>query len=372
MKNNNKRGMRLCSRVLVCLIATLMVFTSVPSTAMAYDNVSETDIWELDNFIEPIKYKDAKAQAVIENIYAEYRSNTKFYKGSGECYGFAEMIRKRFGSGYRKYNHRFTVTKTNLYKCLKNKKPGTHIRFSKNKSGTGRAHSMVLLKITKKEIWTVEGNYGAYNAIYIVRQPIQNLVYSLKRNGLKNIAWSMEPKGSPAKVKKLAIKALAPEDGPNAHISWQPYKKAKRYVVYRSLKKSSGYKKIATVKAAYYIDKDVTQTGRVYYKIKAVMPGNRKVTSNTVGVNRRVKAPKVYLTVDKNTEIPQCKLTWKAIPGATKYAITYTDPETGKEVRKTVKGCEWAFSSEYGLPERFEVTAASDRNKSKSLTAYLY
>lgn len=371
MKKKQHIGRSIFGRALVSLIAALMVFASVPSTVMAYDSVSE-DIWEGDNFIAPIKYKDAKAQAVIEYIYAEYGSNTKFYKGSGECYGFAEMIRKRFGSGYRKYNHRVSITKNNLYKCLKNKKPGTHIRFTGNKNGTGNAHSMVLLKITKKEIWTVEGNYGAYNAIYIERWPLADLASSLRRNGKSYIAWSMEPKGSPDKVKKLAIKVLAPEDGPNAHISWQPYKKAKSYIVYRSLKRSSGYKKIGTSKAAYYIDKDASQTGRVFYKVKAVMPGGKKKTSNVVGVNRRVKAPKVYLTEDKQSDIAKCKLTWKAVPGATKYTITYKNPETDKEERKTVKTCEWTFSSEYGLPHYFKIIAASNRSKSKSFTAYLY
>ena len=50
------------------------------------------------------------------------------YKGSGQCWGYAEMMRKRFGSGGGKtVSLNKKATKKSVYNALKDVKPGTHL-----------------------------------------------------------------------------------------------------------------------------------------------------------------------------------------------------------------------------------------------------
>lgn len=55
-------------------------------------------------------------------------------------------------------------------------------------------------------------------------------------------------------------------------IQWKKNKNAKNYIVYRSVKKDSGYEKIAKVKMArtYYVDKKAKSKKNYYYKVVVV------------------------------------------------------------------------------------------------------
>ena len=70
-------------------------------------------------------------------------------------------------------------------------------------------------------------------------------------------------------LKKPVIKTISSKKKGQVTLKWGKVTGATRYVVYRSTKKSSGYKKIATVKTTTYTDKKASSKKKYYYKIKA-------------------------------------------------------------------------------------------------------
>lgn len=57
----------------------------------------------------------------------------------------------------------------------------------------------------------------------------------------------------------------------SATLNWNKVPAAEKYQVYRSTKKSSGYKKIATVTACTYKNKSLKKGKTYYYKVRAVL-----------------------------------------------------------------------------------------------------
>lgn len=76
----------------------------------------------------------------------------------------------------------------------------------------------------------------------------------------------------------------------NIKISWKKVTDAKEYEVYRSTKKTSGFKKIAAVTEASYTDKKAAAGKNIYYKIVAVNGTKKSADSSAVSAYI-VKAP---------------------------------------------------------------------------------
>ena len=70
---------------------------------------------------------------------------------------------------------------------------------------------------------------------------------------------------------KAKLKKVSAADG-GIKITWKKNKSAKKYVVYRSTKKNSGYTRVATVKKSrtYYVDKKAKKGKKYYYKVAIV------------------------------------------------------------------------------------------------------
>ena len=362
-----------CKGIILCLLSVMLVITAMPVTVSAYDRVS--DPWYEDewDFIKSFKLKNSKQQAILEYVYADYMSGHERYKGSGQCYGYAESIRKLFGKGYKQRNYGVKPTKKNVYNKLKKLKPGTHVRFSAKKNGGGTAHSIVLLKITKDEIWYTDGNVDWNNGIRYGREPLSELCARQRDSGRKYLAWTREPKGGVPSVKNVSVKTNASFEGPETHVAWLPVKGAKKYVVYRSSLKKSGYVKIAETKSLLYIDKSENLYGKAFYKVKALKSGGKSVSSKPVKALRKLKAPIVYLTEDNSTDTTQYVFSWAAVPGAVKYKIykydTFNDKTT---LIKTVSGTNWRYTgSTDGFVELY-ISAESSRAGSESFPAYIY
>ena len=78
------------------------------------------------------------------------------------------------------------------------------------------------------------------------------------------------------KIKKAAA------SGKSVKLSWKRNKKATGYVIYRSTKKNSGYKRIKKInnnKTVSYQDKKIRKKGNYYYKIVTVKKGNASAMS---------------------------------------------------------------------------------------------
>lgn len=362
-------------RMAVCLMSALLIFTALPLCALAddeaYDAVSTPYYGdESYDYIADLKIKNQSTKAIAEYIYASYAYGNPVYKGTGQCYGYAEMIRKMFGKSYRERRYGIKATKKNLYNKLKDLKPGTHVRFSAAANGSRNpSHSIVLLRITKNTIWYTDGSYDYNNGIRIDTRSLADLAASTQGNGYKYLVFTREPKGGVSTVNIPEVAALDEGLGNGTMVAWRPVSGAKKYIVYRSTKKKSGYKKIATVKKNRYTDKSKKVYGRVYYKIKAVKAGGKKVTSKAARADRLLTAPKVYMKLHSEDEEPWFELYWKPVKGATKYKIYTYNYDKDKYVRlATVKGKKWIHRIKDG-ENYFDlyITASSANKYSESL-----
>jgi hypothetical protein len=77
------------------------------------------------------------------------------------------------------------------------------------------------------------------------------------------VTFKVKAMPKPTKLKVVAGKK-------RVTVSYKKSAGAQKYEIYRSVKKGSGYKKIATIKGAKYTDKKVKKGKRYYYKVRAV------------------------------------------------------------------------------------------------------
>ena len=77
---------------------------------------------------------------------------------------------------------------------------------------------------------------------------------------------------TPGAVTKLTAK----QSKTQVTLKYKKASKAKRYAIYRSSKKSSGYKKIGTTKKLKYTDKSAVSTKTYYYKVRAYTKSGKK------------------------------------------------------------------------------------------------
>lgn len=362
-----------CRSMLLCLLSLMLVIAAFPVTASAYDRKSDPWYSEEWDFVGSINLSNAKQKAVLEYIYADYMSGNDRYRGKGQCYGYAEMIRKMFGKSYKQRKYGVKATYGNVYKRLKKLKPGSHVRFSAKKGGGGMAHSIVLLKVTKDEIWYTDGNVGGYNEIRYARESLSSFCYRRVSYGHKYLTWAREPKGGVPAVKSLSVKASVPFDGPETHVAWRPVKGAKRYEVYRSASRDSGYAKIGETRTGLFVDRSTSLYGRAYYKIVAIKSGKKKAYSKPAEALRKLIAPVVYLTENDSSGTTEYDLSWSAVPGAAKYNIYIWDYDKDRPVLvQTVYGTSCRYTGPVNGYVDLYITAEASRAGSESFPAMLY
>lgn len=88
---------------------------------------------------------------------------------------------------------------------------------------------------------------------------------------------------APEKVEEPKVKLeVYSAKAASVTLRWNKVKGASKYYVYRSTKKKSGYKKIATLKSSKRIYKDskIKETKTYYYKVKAKLSNGKTITSN--------------------------------------------------------------------------------------------
>ena len=238
--------------------------------------------------------------------YYRIKDGTK-YKGSGECYGYAEMMRKRFGSGARKVIVNKKGNGKNLYKYLKDVKPGTHVRFKYPSGSYVKNHSWCVYKVTEDKIYYSDANIGFENDIFFYVQE-----YNRHETGQSwTLQWYMEPKGS-YRSSSTDIQADVSDTENKITLVWKPIKNAKKYTIYRSYSKNGKYTKIGTSKSPRFIDRKA-KFRTVYYKIKT---GN--YTSKPSKVSHRLISPTITMS---HNAAGYVTLSWDKIEGASKYVL---------------------------------------------------
>ena len=89
------------------------------------------------------------------------------------------------------------------------------------------------------------------------------------------------------KPKKVTSLKVTKTTYNSVKLKWKKASRAKKYIVYRSLKKDSGYEKIAKVKKTSFNDKNL-QTGQKYwYSVRAVGKKHKKGKKSKVVYIRR-------------------------------------------------------------------------------------
>lgn len=120
-------------------------------------------------------------------------------------------------------------------------------------------------------------------------------------------------------------------------VQWKKVNGALGYKVYRSTKKSSGYKAIATVTGCNkvaYTDSSVTSGKTYYYKVQALGTYTAQNSKNSAAVaaTARLSTPEVTAKAASSTSI---KLTWKKVSGATGYTVYRAASKSGKYTKLT-------------------------------------
>ncbi len=98
-------------------------------------------------------------------------------------------------------------------------------------------------------------NAATYDISYDVETPYQSV------NETASVTISLKELKAPTKLKVKARKK-------KVTLSWKKADGAKKYEIYRSTKKNSGYKKIATTTKKKYEDKKVKKGKCYYYKVR--------------------------------------------------------------------------------------------------------
>lgn len=112
----------------------------------------------------------------------------------------------------------------------------------------------------------------------------------------------------------------------NIKITWKQASDAEQYIVYRSYKKSSGFKKIAAVTKLSYTDKSAKEGKKVYYKVIAQKGNLQGAFSKTVSAYRIKKPSKIKAKAKKGG----VTISFARITKASGYQIYRASKKNGK------------------------------------------
>ena len=119
------------------------------------------------------------------------------------------------------------------------------------------------------------------------------------------------------------------------------------YEVFRSTKKTSGFKKVATTTKTQHTDKKLALGTTYYYKVRGVQTTNKGTfyTNDSSTLSKRTVLGKTALKVSKTT-YRSVILSWKKADGATKYKVYRSTKKTkGFKHIKTVSGTSYTNTS---------------------------
>lgn len=143
--------------------------------------------------------------------------------------------------------------------------------------------------------------------------------YKIKaKNSYTTSSYSSVVKGKTGLSEPENVKAVSSSYN-SIKLTWSKVTGAQKYEIYRSTKKSSGYKKIKTTKSRSYTNKNLTSGKTYYYKIKAVRSKYKSDYSDRV--NCKAIPPATSKFKAESVNYNKIKLTWSKVSGATKYVI---------------------------------------------------
>jgi len=151
-------------------------------------------------------------------------------------------------------------------------------------------------------------------------------------------------------------------------LTWEAVDGAVKYTVYRSTSASSGFKALATTKKLAYTDTSANLGTKYYYKVKAIHSNTSANSdySNCVSGIRDLAAP--VITRTNTASSGNCKLTWSAIDGASKYTVyRSTSASSGfKALATTTKTAYTDTSAKVGTKYYYKIKAIHSNSSSNS------
>lgn len=166
-----------------------------------------------------------------------------------------------------------------------------------------------------------------------------------------------------AGVKKLKASSSAYN---KIGLSWKKASGATKYVVYRSTKEGSGYKKVKTVTSNKY--SDTVKTGvTYYYKVVSYTNKAKGGESAIISSVALADAPKNVKAVNKSYN--STKISWSKSKGAGNYAIyRSTSKKSGYSLIKTVSKSKTSYTDktvEVGVTYYYKVCAVTKGKEGK-------
>lgn len=172
--------------------------------------------------------------------------------------------------------------------------------------------------------------------------------YKIKaKNSYITSSYSSVVKGKTGLSEPENIKAVSTSYN-SIKLTWSKVTGAQKYEIYRSTRKSSGYKKIKTTKSRSYTNKKLTSGTTYYYKIKAVRSKYKSEYSDRVSCKATPPATSSFKAESVNYN--QIKLTWEKVTGATKFVIyRSTKEKSGYKKIKTIDDNNTLIYTDSGL-----------------------
>lgn len=147
-----------------------------------------------------------------------------------------------------------------------------------------------------------------------------------------NLKTSFDKKPGGLKVSSTSYNSIK--------LTWSKVNGATSYEVYRSTKKSSGFKKIASTKTNSYTNKKLKTNKTYYYKIKAKNKYTKSPYSSVVKGKSELAVPKNLKA--SSASYNSIKLTWSKAGGASKYDIyRSTKKNSGYKKIKTTSSTKY-------------------------------
>lgn len=153
-------------------------------------------------------------------------------------------------------------------------------------------------------------------------------------------------------------------------ISWDKVDKAKGYVIYRCETSDGKYKEHKKLggNETSYVDKDVKEGRRYYYKLKTLAEKDKYDSDITDIMYITAKLPAPQISKAQNDENGFANLSWKKVDGAEKYVVYRSRSEDGVYIAiSDVRGTEFTdFSADHSGEYFYKVVAFAANEKATS------
>lgn len=199
-------------------------------------------------------------------------------------------------------------------------------------------------------------------------------IRTYKENGKKTEVSSYSSKQKAWTLKKASITGVSGTSGGKVTLTWKAVANADGYYVYRSTKKSSGFKCIGKVESAStltYTDKKAEEGTVYYYKIAAVAD----MKGGTVGrgdyssvievpVLKQAKISSIVIKEDNGL-----KISWKAVDNADGYQLSVASKKDGEytTVQKTTSKSYTQKNLNEGTTYYYKVRAYTKLSNGKTV-----